>query len=181
MCAQCGGAFTLRAGRLVDPAVVPPPADPRAGNVKVTSAGIVLRKMGLVSALGVSEGVLDPVTGMIPIDEQGVAFGDIYTVAVWRKVDVIRLVVNVLIVLPLVVLFLWLGIAVHPILLVFGLPFDALLAFGIHGALVARANYARVVGAYRAVTVRFDRPMWRRRRFHDELLRRAGIAPGPIP
>jgi hypothetical protein len=181
MCAQCRGVFTLRAGRLIDPAVVPPPWDPHARNVKVTSAGIVLRKMGLVSPLGVSEGVLDPVTGLIPMEESGVAFGDIYTVAVWRKVDVIRLIVNIVLVFPFVALFVFLGMALHPVLLVVGLPFDALLAFGLHGALVNKVNFARIVGAYRAVTVRFDRPMWRRRRFHDELLRRAGISPTPIP
>jgi hypothetical protein len=179
-CGSCGKTFTLRAGRLLDPSVVPPQPDPRAPNVRVKSAGVVLYKMGEVSAFGVSEGVLDPVTGLIPMDQSGVAYPDIYSVAVWRKPDIVRLVVTLLITLPLTALF---AVATFSSVgfLILAVPFAALLAYGLWGALGRKVNMVRVVGAYRTVTVRFDGPWWRRRRFHDELLRRAGISPSPIP
>jgi hypothetical protein len=44
-----------------------------------------------------------------------------------------------------------------------------------------KAHMVRVVGSTSILTIRFDSPLWRRRRFHDELLRRAGISPSPIP
>jgi hypothetical protein len=179
-CASCGKSFTLRAGRLMDPSVAPQQPDPRVPNVRVKSAGLVLYKMGEVSPYGVSEGVLDPVTGLIPMDQSGVAFPDIYTVAVWRKIDVVRLLVTLFITLPITAL-LVAGCFATAWLLILALPFLGLLAYGFWGAIGRQAHWLRVVGAYRTVIVRFDAPFWRRQRFHDELLRRAGITPTPIP
>jgi hypothetical protein len=50
-----------------------------------------------------------------------------------------------------------------------------------HRALGRRKHFARIVGRYGLITIRFDRPGWRRLRFHSELLRRAGIRDAPIP
>lgn len=65
--------------------------------------------------------------------------------------------------------------------LALALPFTLLAAFMIHRAVVRQKNFARICGRYGHVTIRFDRPGWRRRRFHGELLRRAGLRDSPIP
>ncbi len=180
-CAACGLSFALHPGARLDGRVVPVPFDPRAERVKVTSNGIVLRKMGLVAPEGVSEGTLDPVTGYIPIDQNGVYFGDIFTVAIWRKVDVLRLVTVAILPFPLALLFVSLGITQSPAFLAFGAPFVLGTAWMIYRAFKIKVHMARIVGGARTIEVRFDAPLWRRKKFHDELLRRAGIAPAPIP
>jgi hypothetical protein len=180
ICAGCGKPYALHAGAALDPNVVPPPPDPTAERVKVRSAAVVTYRLGVVDVLGVSEGMADPVTGLIPIDEAGVAYTDIFTVTVWRKIDIVELVVASLIPLPLTLLFLW-GAFSAPGFLVGALLFGAIGGWMLYRALGARANHVRVVGRYRTIKVRFDRPIRRRQRFHAELLRRAGIAPSAIP
>jgi hypothetical protein len=180
-CQGCGLPFALHAGARADERVVPPPFNPQAERVKVVTNGLVLRKMGLIAPEGVSEGTLDPVTGYIPMDQHGVYFGDIFTVAVWRKVDVLRLIAAAILPLPLGLLFVSLGISQSPVFLAFGLPFVLGTAWMIYRAFKIKVHMARIVGGARTIEVRFDAPIWRRKKFHDELLRRAGIAPSPIP
>lgn len=180
-CSACGLSFALHAGARADGRVVPVSFDARAERVKVVSNGIVLRKMGLVAPEGVSEGTLDPVTGYIPIDQNGVYFGDIFTVAIWRKVDVLRLVTVAILPFPLALFFVALGITQSPVFLAFGAPFVLGTAWMIYRAFKIKVHMARIVGGARTIEVRFDAPLWRRKKFHDELLRRAGIAPSPIP
>jgi len=69
----------------------------------------------------------------------------------------------------------WLGMLVP---LVF---FGAITVLMLVRAIGTQRNYVRVAGVWRTITIRFDAPWWRRKRFHDELLRRAGIAPSAIP
>ena len=180
-CAGCGLRFALHAGARADTRVVPVPFDPRAERVKAVSNGIVLRKMALVAPEGVSEGTLDPVTGYIPIDQNGVYFGDIFTIAVWRKVDVLKLVATAILPLPLALIFVSLGITQSPVFLAFGVPLALGTAWMVYRAFKIKVHMARVVGSARTIEVRFDAPIWRKKKFHDEMLRRAGIAPSPIP
>ena len=179
-CSSCGGAFVLRAGALVDPAVAPPSPDPRAGQITVRWSAIITYRLATVDAQGVAEGMADPITGLVPLDKNGVAFPDIYTVAVWRKSEVARFVVASLLPLAVVVPCVIASVE-HPRFLVLAAPFLLLVLAFAYRAFAVRAQLARVVGRYRAITVRFDRPFWRRRRFHDQLMRRAGIGPSPIP
>jgi hypothetical protein len=51
----------------------------------------------------------------------------------------------------------------------------------IYRAFKIKVHMARIVGSARTIEVRFDSPLWRRKKFHDEMLRRAGIAPCAIP
>ncbi len=180
-CTGCGLVYALHAGARADSRVVPVPFDQRAERVKAVSNGIVLRKMALVAPEGVSEGTLDPVTGYIPIEQNGVYFGDIFTIAVWRKVDVLKLVATAILPFPLALLFVSLGITQHPVFLAFGAPFVLGTAWMTYRAFKIKVHMARVVGSTRTIEVRFDAPIWRRKKFHDEMLRRAGIAPSPIP
>ena len=179
-CPSCGRAFVLRAGAALDPAVVPPPPAPGAGQVTVRWSEIITYRLATVDAQGVAEGLADPVTGLIPLDKSGVAFPDIYTVAIWRKPEIARFVVASL--LPLAVAVpSAVASASNPHLLVVAAPFLLLVVWFAYRAFGIGAHFARVVGRYRAITVRFDRPIWRRRRFHDELMLRAGIGASPSP
>lgn len=180
VCAGCGKTFALYAGHALEPSVLPPPLDARAPRIKVKSAGLFLMSAGVVAPEGVSTGLLDPITGMIPLDTNGMSYVHIATIAVWRRVAVIEVLVASLFPTPIALLCLW-GAFSAPGLLVLALPFVFLASMLFYRAIGRRANFVRVVGAGRAIEIRFDRPFWRRQAFHDELLRRAGIAPSPIP
>jgi hypothetical protein len=180
-CASCHGSFGLYAGPRLEASVVPPPVDPRLPRIVVKSAGVVLMKRGMVAPEGVSEGTLDPVTGFIPMDQSGVLYTDVITIAVWRKIDVVRLVVALLIPLPVAILFVVAAVSAWAGLLVPAAAFAAIVAYMLYRALSLRAHMVRIAGTWRTITIRFDSPMWRRRRFHDELLRRVGIAAAGIP
>lgn len=144
------------------------------------AAGLVSYRLGIVEAEGVAAGDTDPVLGMIPMDKSGVAHGDILTISVWRKIDVLALVVALLVPVPLALL--GLAATLESVAGLFLLvPFGTLGAWMLYRALGIRRNFVRVVGRYRAIEIRFDKPSWRRRKFHDELLRRAGLPPAEIP
>jgi hypothetical protein len=181
LCASCHGTFALYGGARFDPAVVPPPVDPRLPRIVVKSAGVVLMKRGMVAPEGVSEGTLDPVTGFIPMDQSGVLYSDVITIAVWRKIDAIRLVVALLIPLPITLFLVAGAVSAWVGLLVPAAVFGAIVAYMLYRALSLKAHLVRIAGPWRTISIRFDSPLWRRRRFHDELLRRAGIAPAEIP
>jgi hypothetical protein len=179
-CSRCGGRFTLHAGALLDPTVIPPAVDPALPTIKVKAPGILLTQCA-VTPEGVTQGLLDPVTGMIPLDQAGIAFADILTVTTWRSVDVLGLVVALVIPVPIALVCLVSAVTSTPWALIGGLPFTLGAALMIHGAVGRQRNFVRVAGGARMITSRFDRPARRRARFHAELLRRAGISPTPIP
>jgi hypothetical protein len=179
-CPTCHGAFALRAGAAATPSVVPPPVDPRLPKIVVKSAGIALQGIGVVAPDCVSTGILDPVIGLIPFERDRIDYASIGTVAVWRKVDILSLVVALLVPLPIAASSLAIDDR-SPFFLAVAAVFGALFAWMIHFAVIRRAHFARVTGQGRTLRIRFDKPFWRRQRFHDELLRRAGIAPGPLP
>lgn len=179
-CSRCHGTFTLRSGARLDKSVVVPPIDPGLSRIQTRSAGLVLRKANILTPEGVLHGTLDPVTGMIPIDQSGILFSDVFTIAVWRSVDVPRLVLGMITIVPLALFLLFLSLQ-SAFVLVVAIPMTMLSAYLIHRTTVTRKNFARIAGATRTLVVQFDAPPWRRRAFHDELLRRSGISHGPIP
>jgi hypothetical protein len=178
-CSQCAGRFVLRAGPLADPRIQPV-YDPTARRITVRWAATFTVRMGMLEPVGVAEGMADPITGLIPLDQNGIMFPDVYSVTIWRKPEVVRFVLASILILPFALGAAWASLST-PGFLVFALPLlllEALLAYRAFGV---QAQWARVVGRYRTVEVRFDRPFWRRRAFHDELMRRSGIGPSPIP
>ena len=181
-CPACGGINLLLLGRASD-GRIQPQATLRDPPIRVKSAGMVLMKQGEVGPYGVSEGTLDPVTGMIPLDQSGVGWNDIRSIAVWRKVDVIGVVAATILPLPAALFCIWIGIAIpSAIPAAIGLPFLLIALYMYYRAIVIRAHWVRVVGLYRTITIRFDRPGRRRNAFYGELLRRAGIlALPPLP
>jgi hypothetical protein len=181
-CAACGGAFALYPGYASDPSVVPPPPDQRRPRVEVKAAGVFQYRLGVVEHIGVSEGATDPITGLIPVEQSGVMYPDIVSIAVWRKPDWMELVIALLVPVPITLSLLAVAILNESIGAAIPAALFALLsALMIRRAMSTQRHFVRVVGRYRVITVRFDRPGWRRRRFHDELLARAGLPPAPIP
>ncbi|MCA9589746.1 MAG: hypothetical protein KC657_30795 [Myxococcales bacterium] len=179
-CARCGGAFTLHAGAAHDASIVVPPPNALVPIVKVRSAGLATHHFGVIEPLGVAEGELDPIIASVAMDKSGVAWGDVVSIAVWRKPDWVELVVAILLAAPFALGFL-VGSFALPVLFVVSVPLTLLTAWMIHRAVKVQRNYARIVGRYRTITIRFDRPGRRRRLFHSELLRRAGLPDAPIP
>lgn len=180
-CTACRGTFVLYPGAATDPAIVPPPPLPTTQAIRVRSAGAFEYRFGIVEAFGVAEGALDPVIGRVATEKNGIAWPDVISIAVWRKLDVLELVVALLVPVPLALVFWICVIMASAGFLFLAVPLSLLGAFMIHRAVVRKKNFVRVCGRYGFVTVRFDRPGWRRLRFHSELLRRAGLRDAPIP
>ena len=180
LCGACGLAFVLRAGSRVDPAIQPPAYNPHLPSIKMRSAGLVVMQSSIVAPEGVLQGSLDPITGRIPMDQSGVPFGDIVSIAIWRKLDVVRLVLLTLFLLPITLGLLTLCIWT-PAVLIVALPILLLTVLSYYHVIVVRRNYARVTGSARVVQLQFDTPMRRRLKFHSELMRRAGLPESAIP
>jgi hypothetical protein len=173
--------FVLLAGAALDGTVtVPHPIPgPASREIAVKSAKLFTYSRGAVGALGVSEGMTDPVTGMIPMEESGVAYPDIYTIAAWRRPDWMTAVVALLFPVPLGLGLLALAFS-SPGALVGAIPFLALGGWALYRALGIKRNFVRVAGRWRTIQIRFDKPPWRRKAFYDELLRRSGLPNVPI-
>ncbi len=177
-CTSCQREVVLRAGAVLDQSVVPVPLDPTAPKIVVRSAGLVLLKQGVVSFEGVTHGHLDPVTGFIPLDQAGVRYSEILSVAVWRNLDWVRLVIALLFIAPLTLITVVGSFSIHG-LVVLALPFVAFQSYLVYKIVIVRRHWVRVVGTYRTLTIQFDTPLRRRRKFIDELFRRAGLGPRP--
>lgn len=180
-CQACRNAFALYAGAASDPSIVPPPPHPALETIKVKSAGAWVYRFGVVEPLGIAEGTLDPVIAQMTVDRHGVAWPDVVSIAVWRKPDFVQLGVGMLIPLPLALVGWVSVISAGAWFLILALPFSALAAFMLYRALGRKKHFVRVVGRYGVLEIRFDQPGWRRKRFHAELLRRAGLRDAPIP
>jgi hypothetical protein len=174
-CSACGKKFLMRFGAALDPRVVPPPVDPALPTIQVKWATAVTYEIAKLYPYGVSTGMADPIAGMVALNESGVNFTDIGTLTFYRKPEIARAVViggvNLAIVVVLAMAEYYLAALVFAVPLVF---------FG-YFWLVVRSHFARVVGRYHTMVIRFDEPMWTRARFYSELQRRAGLAPMPMP
>jgi len=161
----------------MDPTLVPSPSGPK---IQVKSPGAFLMRYGVIDERGVAEGALDPVVAMVPVDTSGVAWHDIVSIAFWRSVAWTDLVVALIVPLPIAFGLGWLATKAA------GAAIPALFFAFLGGLLLWRALgvkkcQARVIGRYRTIVVRFDRPFYRRQQFHDELARRAGNQVGAMP
>ncbi len=176
-CSVCHKPFTLYTGCVMDPSLSPSPGGPK---LQVKSPGAFLMRYGVIDERGVAEGALDPVVALVPVDTSGVAWHDVVSIAFWRSPAWTDLVVALLIPLPIAFGLGWLAMNAT------GAAIPALFFATIGGVLLWRALgvmkcQARIIGRYRTIIVRFDRPFWRRRQFHDELVRRAGGTAGAMP
>ena len=180
-CSSCQGVFALYPGAASDASVVPPPPNPSLEIIQVRSAGAATYSFGAVEPFGVAEGMLDPVIAVGEVSRNGIAWPEIASIAVWRKLDVVELVIAILVPVPLALLGWVLTVSAGIGALFLAVPFTALAAFMIYRAVGRKKHFVRVVGRWGAIQIRFDRPGWKRERFHSELLRRAGLPHAPIP
>jgi len=178
----CGLRFTLRAGPMLDSSLAPPAPDEHTKPIRVKSDGLFLRMAGELSPTFIALGALDPIIGHIQMDATKIAYKAIYTVAIWRRIPIASAISFVLLLLPFEVLSLVLLVSTRePAMLFFTAPMTLLTVWVGWQIFKVQAHWARVVAPKVSLRVRFDRPGRRRVRFHDELLRRCGIAPGPMP
>jgi hypothetical protein len=179
-CPGCGGAFTLQAGVAGGAPLDLPTPGPGWEHIRVKSPGVVVMSYGQLDMVGIAEGNLDPILGTLPLDSAGVAYGDVVSIAVWRNIAWLDVVVAALLPVPIAA-FLFAVAIQAPVALFGALPFALIAAVLLHRAFVTRACRARVAGRHRTITVRFDRPFWKRKAFHAEMFRRAGMAAPPLP
>lgn len=177
----CRQRFVLRAGAFLDRSVVPPAPDPAAETVVVKSSA-TLRHYGRLDPDAVAEGTLDPVFARLPMTTTKLSYRAIYTIAVWKQTAWRSLLAILLVPAPFTwALFALWRSAPGPGLLGLALAMAALTLGSLGSVLFIPSHYVRVVGAKDTLVIRFDRPLFRRQKFHDELLRRAGVSPSPLP
>jgi hypothetical protein len=180
-CPKCGLEFLLLAGAALDPTITPAQFDPNALRIKVKSAGIALMTTSTLDPLGLTSGEMDPVTGMIPISQSGIAYPNVATLAVWRRIDIKEIFVACILPIPIAIGLTLVGVISAPGMLPFALLFMLISAFMLYRGFGRRANFVRVCGSGRSLRVRFDRPGWRRQKFYAELMRRCGLPFIEIP
>lgn len=171
MCPSCHKRFSIHPGPLVDRSLTPPPPDPQARRVRVRSHGVLLANAGVLEPESIQQGVLDPITGGVRLAEQTIVYPRVAAVAFWREIDPFG---------ALAVVVLWLlAAALHD---GFGLGVAVLAAWQTRRILWLKRWHALVLGPKgHAISVRFDRPWWNRKRFRQELLRRCGMPVNPMP
>lgn len=174
-CGHCKRSFLLVGGALLDGNVVPPMAAP--GVIKVRASGTLQRTQGAVGPLGISHGTLDPITGHIPMDSLSIPWPDIYSIALWRRPDWLSFLVTTVLLGP-VALGLVAATFGVPALAVLSVPVLAGFVYLVTRAFKVGAQFMRVCGSRLVLTIRYDQPAWRRKRFVRETFLRAGL---PIP
>lgn len=184
VCPRCQRRFTLTAGPALDPAAVPRAPNPMTTQLFVRWSIVVTYRVGRLDPLGITSGTLDPVAGIASLDEVAIGFQDVCSIAVWRRVAWTEVVAGCLVPLPVALFFLYCAVSVAAkapggaaVLGLLGLLFGVLAAFMLRRGLVVGRRYARVVGRWRELTVRFEKNP----SFYDELFRRCGLAAPPVP
>lgn len=188
-CGACRKTFTLSAGPALDGAVVAPMWNPSAFRVGLKWSVVVTYQYATLEPQGVTMGTLDPVVGMAPMDETGVGYPDVVSIAIWRKLAWPELIAGAFVPLPIALLCAYGTIAVVAhggtrdagvagVLGVLTLLFGLLTWYLVvrRGIVIGRRK-ARIVGRWRSFTVPFDG----NRAFHQELFRRSGIVAPPVP
>lgn len=183
-CRQCGRQFVLRFGALMDASITLPPPDPSAKELKLKAPGLVVVSQAVLKPDAIGFGALDPILGRFPMDEKGVRFAHLYSIALWRELNVAQVVMFFIVSLP-VGLFSIVGIIASkgaPGGFICGVPFVLLAAFHAYRVFSAKATRLRVVGFKdRTLDVTFTGGLGKRRKFVDELFHRCGLAPVEMP
>lgn len=184
VCQGCRRRFTLSPGPALDASVIAPPPHPSAYTLHLKWSMVVTYRFARLEAGGLTSGTLDPVVALAEIDRVGIAFPDVMSIAVWRKLGWVDCIVGALVPVPIALFSLWGAIlcvgkslAGFAIFGVVALVFGLLAFFLFRRGAVTGKRQARVTGRYATITVPFsDTPA-----FHPELFRRCGLAAPPIP
>jgi hypothetical protein len=184
VCEACHRKLTLTLGPAQDPSVVVPPPHPNAFPINLKWSILVTYKFARLDPGGVTSGTLDPVVGLAPIDQVGIAWPDVVSIAVWRKVGWVDCVIGALVPAPVAALCAWAAVAtvtkapgVAGVFIVLAIVFGLVAVHLFRRGLVIGKRQMRIVGRYGSMTVPFsDSPA-----FHSEIFRRCGLPPPPIP
>ena len=179
ICVHCKKPFVLVAGPRINTALTTGQGARKP--VKVTYGEAVMRYAATVDESGVTCAELDPVTGRIAVGKRAVAFADIASIGLYRRIDWVMLVLLVLVFFVPVVVPLWLATFASSFLIaLLALPATALFALGLKKSIgigVQRMRLASARARELPIVVRFDSPMWKRKRFLDAVLTGSGVGP----
>jgi hypothetical protein len=181
-CGRCGKRFTLTAGPAQTGTLLPP-LPPNAPPWFLKWSIVVTYKFARLEPPGVCSGTLDPVVAVAPIDQVQIAYADIVSLAVWRKIAWVDVIVGLLVPAPIALLCLWGAIAAYKapvaalIIGAFALLFGALAWFLIRRGAIIGHRQVRIVGRHGQMTIPFKGDLG----FTTELFRRAGLVAPPIP
>jgi hypothetical protein len=184
-CPGCRRKFTLTAGPALDGSLVPPPVHQAAPGIRLKWSMVVTYCFAALDQGGIMSGTLDPVVALAPIEQKGIAYADVVSIAIWRKINWLELVLGVLVPVPIALFSAWAAILIvmkevgvaFAIFAAIALAFGLLAAWIIHRAVAIGRRSARIVGRWASFTVPFDRSL----AFYEELFRRCGLAAPPIP
>ena len=183
-CGRCAGKFTLSAGAALDSSVVPPPFHPAAPRIQLKWSIVVTYQFAALDALGVSYGTLDPVVGIAPIEQHGIGYVDVVSIAVWRKLALPDCIAGILVPLPIALFAAYGAIlaaaksaGVAAVLGAVAIGFGLLAWLLLHRGFKIGRRQARITGRWQSFTVPFERSP----AFYAELFRRCGLAAPPVP
>lgn len=179
----CGLELVFRHGALSDSSVKVSP-QPGAKELKLKAPGLIVVSQAVLRPDAIGFGALDPVLGRFPIDEKGVRFEHLYSVALWRQLNIADMVTFLLISLP-VGLGSLAGMIFskgEPVSFICGLPFLLLSIFHGNRVFGARATRMRIVGFKdRTLNVEFIGRAGKRAEFVSEFFARSGLGSVELP
>ncbi len=186
-CAGCQKRFTLSAGPALDAAVVPAPFHPASPRIPLRWSAVVTYQFATLEPPGIHAGTLDPVMALSPIEQTSIAYGDVVSIAVWRKLGIVDCVVAVLVPLPIALFCGWIAILIAfsrvpsfgaaAVFAAIALAMGALAVYLFRRGVVIGKRKARVVGRWGSSTAHVETSP----AFVDELFRRCGIVRPPVP
>jgi hypothetical protein len=184
VCGACRHKFTLSPGPALDGSIVAPPPHPSAFPIDLKWSIVVTYRFARLEQGGVTSGTLDPVVGMAAIDQVGIAFPDVVSIAVWRKLGWVDCVIGALVPAPIALLCAWGAMAsvtkapgVAGTLIVLAIVFGLVAVHLFRRGALTGKRQLRIVGRYGSITVPFSNSP----AFHHEVFRRCGLLPPPIP
>ena len=183
-CAGCRRRFTLSAGPALDGSVMPAPYHPAAMRIALKWSMVVTYGFATLEPPGIHSGTLDPVLAVAPIEQTLIAYGDVVSIAVWRKVAWGDCIAATLLLVPLALLAAWIAIlavtkagGVAAVSAAIALALGCLAAWLYRRGIVVGRRQARIVGRWASARVPFETSP----AFHEELFRRCGIARPLVP
>ncbi len=184
-CAGCGRSFTLSAGPAMDSSVLPPHWQLAGPNINLKWSVVVTYRYAALDPGGVTYGTLDPVVGVAPIEQRGIPFGDVLTLTVWRDTGWVEPIIGILVPIPIAAFFVYTTVLAAIkgsgggviILALLAIAFGLAGAFMVYRGVKIGKRFARIAGRWTTFTV----PFGQNTKFHEQLFRRCGLTPPPIP
>jgi len=181
MCTKCGLSFVLRYGALMDSAVAPV-REEGGKELKSKAAGLMMAEQSMVTVDSIGSGTLDPIVGRFTVDTKSVRFDHLYSVAMWRALNVAQLVTFIIISLPMGLISLFVtGVTLsknEPGGVICTLPFILISAYHAYTVFRARTTRLRVVGFKdRTLDISVGGRLGKQIEFVQTFFRRAGLAP----